>query len=417
MPTQRDGLSGLQPPPHLHRRVTSFRSRRAALTDSQQRTWARLWPTLGAEARLTARSSPVDTAAWFGRSAPVVLEIGCGTGISTAAMAKAEPDVDVVAVEVYKRGLAQLLGAIEREQITNIRLIRGDGLDVLEHMFGTESLTGVRVFFPDPWPKSRHHKRRLLQPGTVELIADRLNSGGILHVATDHEGYAEQIEAVGDGQPRLRRAQPGVGHIPDLGAAADHEVRVQGAACRKRRRRAALGEAMSLTDEIPVTTAADAEVAPAPARVLLVWDAPNLDMGLVDPRRPAHRRLPAPLRRAWALVAVADGRAGHRPHRRVAGAEATVFTNIAPGSADVVRPWVEALRNVGFAVFAKPKVDDDSDVDEDMLNHIAARHSEGLAGVLVASADGQAFRQPLEDIAGSGVAVEVRDFANMPAGR
>ncbi len=214
MQTQPDGLSDLQPSPHLHRRVTSFRSRRAALTDSQQRTWARLWPQLGAEPRLTPAQpfSLVDTAAWFGRSAPVVLEIGCGTGTSTVAMAKEEPHIDVVAVEVYKRGIAQLLGAIEREQITNIRLIRGDGLDVLEHMFPTESLTGVRLFFPDPWPKSRHHKRRLLQPATVELIADRLKIGGILHVATDHEGYARQIEAVADGEPGLRRA--GVGAFP-----------------------------------------------------------------------------------------------------------------------------------------------------------------------------------------------------------
>ena len=90
--------------------------------------------------------------------------------------------------------------------------------------------------------------------------------------------------------------------------------------------------------------------------------------------------------------------------------EATVFTNIAPGSADVVRPWVEALRNVGFAVFAKPKIDEDSDVDVDMLNHIALRRSEGLAGVLVASADGQAFRQPLEDIARAGIPVQVLGF-------
>src|ERR1700737_635505 len=215
MLTRRDGLSDLQPPPHLHRRVTSLRSRRAALTDSEQRPWARLWPELGTEAQLTGAQpfSPVDTAAWFGRWAPVVLEIGCGTGTSTVARATEEPHVDVVAVGVYKRGLAPLLGAIEREQITNIRLIRGDGLDVLEHMFGAESLTGVRVFFPDPWPKSRHHKRRLLQPGTVELIADRLTRGGILHVATDHEGYAEQIAVVGDGEPRLRRAQPG-GALP-----------------------------------------------------------------------------------------------------------------------------------------------------------------------------------------------------------
>ncbi len=90
--------------------------------------------------------------------------------------------------------------------------------------------------------------------------------------------------------------------------------------------------------------------------------------------------------------------------------EATVFTNIAPGSADVVRPWVEALRNVGFAVFAKPKVDEDSDVDVDMLNHIALRRGEGLAGLLVASADGQAFRQPLEDIARAGTPVQVLGF-------
>jgi tRNA (guanine-N7-)-methyltransferase len=206
MRTQHDGLSDLSPPPYLHRRVTSVRSRRAALTDAQQRTWARLWPELGADVG-PGPPGPLDTDTWFGRSAPVVLEIGCGTGLSTAAMAKAEPHIDVVAVEVYKRGLAQLLSAIDREQITNIRLIRGDGLDVLEDMFGTESLKGVRVFFPDPWPKSRHHKRRLLQPGTVGLIADRLERGGILHVATDHKDYAEQIAAVGDAEPRLRRAQ------------------------------------------------------------------------------------------------------------------------------------------------------------------------------------------------------------------
>ena len=205
MQTQRDGLSDLESPPHLHRRVTSFRSRRASLTDAQQRTWARLWPELGTD----ARGELLDTGRWFGRSAPVVLEIGCGTGTSTAAMAEEEPHVNVVAVEVYRKGLAQLLGAVDREQITNIRLIRGDGLDVLEHMFGPESLTGVRVFFPDPWPKSRHHKRRLLQPGTVALIADRLQRGGILHVATDHQGYAEQIAEVGDAEPRLRRVPPG----------------------------------------------------------------------------------------------------------------------------------------------------------------------------------------------------------------
>lgn len=151
----------------------------------------------------------VDIEAWFGRCAPVVLEIGCGAGTSTLAMAQAEPEIDVVAVEVYKRGLAQLLSGIDRENVTNIRLVRGDGVDVLEHMFGPASLTGVRVFFPDPWPKARHHKRRLLQPPTVRLIADRLRPGGLLHAATDHLGYAEHIAEVGDAEPRLRRVTAG----------------------------------------------------------------------------------------------------------------------------------------------------------------------------------------------------------------
>jgi tRNA (guanine-N7-)-methyltransferase len=187
--------------------VTSFRTRRSTLSGGQQETWDRLWPTLGMQAR-DENSQPItdlDTAAWFGRSAPLVLEIGSGTGTSTLAMAQAEPDIDVIAVEVYRKGLAQLLSAIEREGVTNIRMIRGDGVDVLEHMIGSSSLTGVRVFFPDPWPKARHHKRRLLQPATVALIADRLRAGGVLHAATDHMGYAEHIAEVGDAEPLLRR--------------------------------------------------------------------------------------------------------------------------------------------------------------------------------------------------------------------
>ena len=191
---------------HAYPRVTSFRTRRTTLSGGQQATWDRLWPELGMHARDGDGPAPqLDTEAWFGRSAPIVLEIGCGAGTSTLAMAQAEPHLDVVAVEVYRRGLAQLLTGIDREGVTNIRLVRGDGVDVLEHMFGPDSLTGVRVFFPDPWPKARHHKRRLLQPATVALIADRLRHGGVLHAATDHAGYAEQIADVGDAEPRLRR--------------------------------------------------------------------------------------------------------------------------------------------------------------------------------------------------------------------
>ncbi|RDH80606.1 tRNA (guanosine(46)-N7)-methyltransferase TrmB [Mycolicibacterium moriokaense] len=207
MHAQRSGSSTPPSAPHLHPRVTAYRSRRSSVSTSQQQTWDRLWPQIGATARTAEGPAELlDTAAWFGRSAPVVLEIGCGSGTSTLAMAEAEPDIDVVAVEVYRRGLAQLLSGIDRRGVTNIRLVRGDGVDVLAHMFGPGSLTGVRVFFPDPWPKARHHKRRLLQPQTVALIADRLRPGGVLHAATDHPGYAEQIAECGDAEPLLKRA-------------------------------------------------------------------------------------------------------------------------------------------------------------------------------------------------------------------
>jgi uncharacterized protein len=189
---------------------------------------------------------------------------------------------------------------------------------------------------------------------------------------------------------------------------------------------------MSVSEDIAEETAGDATngaadeatedliealpaVAEPPQRVLLVWDAPNLDMGLgsILGGRPtaAHRPRFDALGR-WLLAQTADLSAAREAEGRPVSLEpeATVFTNIAPGSADVVRPWVEALRNVGFAVFAKPKIEDDSDVDSDMLDHIALRRREGLASVYVASADGQAFRLPLEDIARDGIDVHVLGF-------
>jgi uncharacterized protein len=175
---------------------------------------------------------------------------------------------------------------------------------------------------------------------------------------------------------------------------------------------------MSVTEEV-----AEEPLAPengpsgfAPIRrVLLVWDAPNLDMGLgaILGRRPTALERPRfdALGR-WLLARTAQVTAqvsAGRPGVTVEP-EATVFTNIAPGSADVVRPWVDALRNVGFAVFAKPKIDEDSDVDRDMLEHIERRRTEGLAALVVASADGQAFRQPLEAVARDGTPVQVIGF-------
>ncbi|WP_040839109.1 NYN domain-containing protein [Nocardia brevicatena] len=146
-------------------------------------------------------------------------------------------------------------------------------------------------------------------------------------------------------------------------------------------------------------------------RVLLVWDAPNLDMGLgaiLGGRPTAAYRPRFDALGRWLLARTAELSVGEK--QRIEP-EATVFTNIAPGTADVVRPWVEALRNVGYAVFAKPKVDEDSDVDADMLAHITLRRrGTGLAGIMVASADGQAFREPLEQLAADGVPVQVLGF-------
>lgn len=173
---------------------------------------------------------------------------------------------------------------------------------------------------------------------------------------------------------------------------------------------------MSLTDETtaePMALSGDAlpDSAPGVRRVLLVWDAPNLDMGLgsILGRRPTALERPRfdALGR-WLLARTAEVAANRQDVS--AEPEATVFTNIAPGSAEVVRPWVDALRNVGFAVFAKPKLDEDSDVDSDMLDHIAQRSAEGLAALVVASADGQAFRLPLEEISRGGVPVQVLGF-------
>jgi uncharacterized protein len=176
---------------------------------------------------------------------------------------------------------------------------------------------------------------------------------------------------------------------------------------------------MSLTEETTTEPApppgeAIAGVGPAVHRVLLVWDAPNLDMGLgsILGRRPTALERPRfdALGR-WLLARTAEVAAKRQNDQKIAAEpEATVFTNIAPGSADVVRPWVDALRNVGFAVFAKPKLDEDSDVDSDMLDHIAQRRADGLAALVVASADGQAFRQPLEEISRDGVPVQVLGF-------
>jgi tRNA (guanine-N7-)-methyltransferase len=187
-------------PAPVHRReVVSFVHRGGRMTDGQALAWDRDWTTLGA----TLDDVP-DLREWFGRAAPVIFEIGSGMGESTAALAAAAPDVDHLAVEVYQPGLGQLLMRIRELGLTNLRLLRADAVKVLAEHIAPDSLHGIRIYFPDPWPKRRHHKRRLVQPEFVALAASRLAPGGTLHLATDWQHYADQMREVCDAEPTLR---------------------------------------------------------------------------------------------------------------------------------------------------------------------------------------------------------------------
>lgn len=161
------------------------------MSPAQQRALDELLPRYG----VRYEASLIDLDGIFGRRAPRVLEIGCGMGETTAAIAAARPGEDFLGVEVHAPGVGSLLRRIEAAGLSNLRVIHHDAVDVVAHMIGAGSLAGIHVFFPDPWPKKRHHKRRLLQPGFVHALAERLQPGGYLHVATDWEDYAQQVLA------------------------------------------------------------------------------------------------------------------------------------------------------------------------------------------------------------------------------
>ncbi|GAY11119.1 tRNA (guanine46-N7-)-methyltransferase [Pseudonocardia sp. N23] len=192
-------------------RIPSFVHQRNRLTEGQQSAWDRLWGGVGRDVEdLVAGGEPFAPSAWFGREAPLVLEIGSGMGETTAALAEAAPDVDHLAVEVFEPGLAQLLLRIEDAGLRNLLLLRGDAVALLDSCIPVDSLDGIRIFFPDPWQKRRHRKRRLVQPDFVRLAASRLRPGATLHMATDWADYAVQMRDVADAEQLLRRA-PGVG--------------------------------------------------------------------------------------------------------------------------------------------------------------------------------------------------------------
>lgn len=168
-----------------------------------------MWPHLGFSVHDVAMPPPLtasgtlDAVALFGRSAPLVLEIGSGMGEAVLAMAGADPARDYLAVEAHVPGVASLLVRLERGGPPNVRVAHGDALDLLRERIGDGSLDAVHAFFPDPWPKARHHKRRLVQPDNVALIRSRLRPGGVLHCATDWPEYAEHMLAVLSADPGL----------------------------------------------------------------------------------------------------------------------------------------------------------------------------------------------------------------------
>lgn len=159
--------------------------------------------------------TPLDLNAAFGRAAPKVLEIGFGMGAATAAIAQAHPDTDYLGVEVHTPGIGALLKSVGELGLTNLRIIQHDAVEVLEHMLPDASLDGVHIFFPDPWHKKRHHKRRLIQPDFVALLVKKLQPGGYLHLATDWADYAHQMLKVLSANPNLANTVEGYAPRPE----------------------------------------------------------------------------------------------------------------------------------------------------------------------------------------------------------
>lgn len=184
------------------RPIRSFVIRGGRLTASQQQALEQSWPRWG----IDDVSSPLDPEAVFGRRAPLVMEIGFGMGHSLAQQAGEQPGKDFIGVEVHRPGVGKLLREIEERGLTNLRLYCHDGREVLERCIPDALLDTLQIFFPDPWHKKRHHKRRLIQPAFVALARRKLASGGRLHVATDWQNYAEHIMEVLSADPGLENA-------------------------------------------------------------------------------------------------------------------------------------------------------------------------------------------------------------------
>jgi tRNA (guanine-N7-)-methyltransferase len=191
-------------------RIRSFVTRAGRLSTAQ----ARALETLGPQFCIPYRKEVLDLDAAFGRSAPTILEIGFGMGDSTAKIAAGMPDKNFIGVEVHTPGVGSLLKLIGEQQLSNLRLIQHDAVEVITNMIAPASLAGVHVFFPDPWHKARHNKRRLIQAPFVQLLASRLAPGGYLHCATDWQEYADQMLEVLGGEATLQNTADGFAPRP-----------------------------------------------------------------------------------------------------------------------------------------------------------------------------------------------------------
>ncbi len=183
-----------------HRAIRSFVLRAGRMGTGQTRALAELGPRFV----LPYATEPLDWARVYGRQAPRILEVGFGMGGATAEIARHHPQHDYLGVEVHTPGVGALLKRIGEDDLTNLRIVQHDAVEVLRHMIPADSLDGIHVFFPDPWHKKRHHKRRLIQPPFADLLASRLKPGGYLHLATDWQDYALQMLEVLSANPRLR---------------------------------------------------------------------------------------------------------------------------------------------------------------------------------------------------------------------
>ena len=185
-----------QPTPLLHSRSFVVRGRK---TEAQQRAIDELWPAFGVD----FDGSPLDLDAVFGRTAPRVVEIGFGNGENLLALAERHPERDHLGIEVHGAGVGRVLAGMRDRGLTNIRVVRHDAVEVFERGLAARSVDEVLIFFPDPWPKARHNRRRLVQPGFASLVARALAADGVLRLATDWEPYAEHMVEVLDAEPGL----------------------------------------------------------------------------------------------------------------------------------------------------------------------------------------------------------------------